>query len=162
MTAPRLVAMLCVLSLSLPVLGHAKSDPCRQFLMRHDDLRQLYARGDGMALRIPPVREPLQDITSARVHDVARRKLQAAGLYDPDAPQWLAISVRLDVVKYSFLMSLRRWADDLGYGLPGESTVWVLGGGERHQGSTGRVLTQVSRRLDEFIASYRRAQEACR
>ena len=61
----------------------------------------------------------------------------------------------------SILMSLRRWADDLGYGLPGESTVWGLGGGGRHEGSAGRVLTRVAQYMDDFIALYQRAQDAC-
>ena len=54
-TALRLVLLFCALSFLLPALAHAQSDACRQFLMRHDDLRQLYAWGDGMALRVPPV-----------------------------------------------------------------------------------------------------------
>ena len=41
-TALRLVAMLSVVSFLLPALAHAQSDACRQFLMRHDELRQLY------------------------------------------------------------------------------------------------------------------------
>ena len=52
-------------------------------------------------------------------------------------------------------------ADDLGYGLPGESTVWGLGGGGRHRGSAERVLAKVALHLDEFIMLYQRAQRAC-
>ena len=72
---PPLVLLLCVLSLFLAALAHAQSDACRQLLMRHGDLRQLYARGDGMALRVPSVPELFRDLTPARLHDVARRKL---------------------------------------------------------------------------------------
>ena len=49
---------------------------------------------------------------------------------------------------------LMRWADDLGYGLPEESTVWGLGG--------GRVLIRVAQHIDAFIALYQRPQAACR
>ena len=143
MTTLRLVAMLSVLSLLFSALAQAQSDGCRQFLMRHDELRQLYAWGDGMALRVPPVPNRFAGLTAVRVHEVARRKLRAHGLYDPDGPQWLEISVSLDGARFDILMSLGRWADDLVYGLPGESTVWGVGGGGRHEGSAGRVLTRV-------------------
>ena len=161
MTAPRLVVVLSVLSLLLPTLAHAQAEACRQFLMRHDNLRQLYAGGDGMALRVSPVSERVAGLSSSHVYEVARRKLQAYGLHDRDAPQWLSITVTFDDTQFAILMSLRRWTDDLGYGLPGESTVWGVGGGGFHQGSAGRVLTQVSQHMDGFIALYEDAQRAC-
>ena len=161
MTPLRLAALLCALSLLFPALALPLSDGCRQYLMLNDELRQLYARGDGMALRIAPVPELFRDLGSARVHDVAQRKLQASGLYDPDAPQWLEVNVYLDRDQFAIRMSLRRWAHDLGYGLPGESTVWGLGGDGRHGGSAGRVLTMVSQHMDEFIMLYVQAQRAC-
>ena len=162
MTSLRLIALLlCALSFLLPDVAPAQTDVCRRFLMQHDDLRQLYARGDGMALRVAPLAEPFPDLGAAQVHEVARRKLQASGLYDPDAAQWLDVNVHVDTEAFAFLMSLRRWTDDLGYGLPGESTVWALGGAGRHGGSAGRVLTVVSQQVDEFVGLYVRAQEAC-
>ena len=129
--------------------------------MRHDDLRQLYARGDGMALRVGPVSELIEGLASPQVYEVARRKLQAHGLHDPDSPQWLEINVSLDNTRFAILMSLRRWSDNLGYGLPEESTVWGVAGDGRHGGSAGRVLTQVAQHMDEFIALYGHAQRTC-
>ena len=129
--------------------------------MRHDELRQLYARGDGMALRVPPVPALFADLTAARIHEVARHKLQASGLYDPDAPQWLEIDVDLGSARVATLLSLRRWVDDIGYGLPGESTVWVLRDSGTHEGNVGRVLAVVSQDVDEFIRLYIDAQRSC-
>ena len=161
MTRPPLIAVLAVLSLLLPTLAPAQSDACREFLMRHDELRQLYARGDSMALRVPPVPALFPNLTAARVYEVARHKLQAGGLYDPDAPQWLEVSVNLDSTKFAIQLSLRRWVDDIGYGLPGESTVWGLGNGGTHDGNAGRVLAVVSQDVDEFIRLYIDAQRSC-
>ena len=129
--------------------------------MRYDDLLQLYARGDGMSVRIPPVPTLFSGLTAAHVHEVAARKLRSSGLYDPDADQWLEINVHVDTTQFAILMSLRRWTDDRGYGLPGESTVWGLGGGGQHGGSAGRVLTKVAQHMDEFVELYVGAQNAC-
>lgn len=153
--------LLCALWLALPAVAPAQTEACRQVLMRNDDLRQLYARGDGVGLRVSRVPDWFRNLTSAHVHEVARRKLQAAGLYDPDAPQWLEIAVNLGSQQFNILMTLRRLVDDLGYGLPGESTVWGMGGGGTHEGSPGLVLVRVSRHMDEFIRQYGRAQRAC-
>ena len=163
MTPLRLIAPLfCALSFLLPPLAvHSQTDACRQFLMQHDDLRQLYAKGDTMSVRVPPVPQLFRNLTAAHVHEVAARKLRSSGLYDPDAAQWLEVNVNLDTEQFAILMSFRRWTDDLGYGLPGESTVWGLGGGGQHRGSAGRVLTMVSRHLDEFIMLYEQAQRSC-
>ena len=162
MTIRRSALTAILFSLLLPVLtAHAQTDACRRFLMQRDNLRQLYARGDGMAVRIPPVLNRFPDLTAAHVHELAARKLRAAGLYDPDADQWLQISLNIGVVQFAMILSLRRWTFDLGYGLPGESTVWALGGGGLHRESAGRVLTRVSQRMDEFIELYVGAQNAC-
>ena len=162
MTPLRLIALLfCSLPFLLPAVAPAQTQACRQFLMQHDALRQLYARGDGMSVRVPPVPNRLSKLTAAHVHEVAARKLRSSGLYDADAPQWLEISVNVGPEQFAILMSLRRWADDLGYSLPGESTVWGLGGGGQHLKSPGRVLTRVSQHMDEFIELYERAQRAC-
>ena len=161
MIVPPLAVILSVLFLLLPTLAPAQSDACRQLLMRRNDLRQLYAKGDGMALRVSRMSEQIAGLASPQVYEVARRKLQAHGLHDPDAPQWLDINVNLDSAHFAILMSLRRWTDDLGYGVPGESTVWGLGGGGFHESSAARVLTQVAQHMDEFIALYERAQRAC-
>ena len=161
MTVLRLAVMLFVLSLLLPAVAPAQSDACRRYLMRHDHLRQLYARGDGVALRVSPVPELFRDLTSAKVYEVARRKLEAGGLHDPDAPQWLEVNVNLGTAQFAIMMSLRRWVDDLGYGLPGESTVWGVGGGGYHDGNAGRVFARVAQHVDEFITLYTDAQCAC-
>ena len=141
MIVPGLVAILSFLFLLLPTFGLAQSDACREYLMRHDDLRQFYVRGDGMALRVGSVSELIEGFASPKVYEVVRRKLQAHGLHDPDSPQWLEIN--------------------LGYGLPGESTVWGVVGDGHHGGSAGRVLTQVAQHMDEFIALYGHAQRTC-
>ena len=59
------------------------------------------------------------------------------------------------------MLSLRRWADDLGYGLLGESTVWGLGGGGTYEGAAGQVLARLAQHMDEFIRLYTHAQRAC-
>ena len=159
---PRLALIAAALALLLLVLpAPAQTDACRQLLMQRYDLRQLYARGNGMALRVSPVPEFFQDLTAGDVYEVARRQLQAQGLHDPDASQWLEINVNLDTVQFAILLSLRRWTDDLGYGLPGESTVWGLGGGGRHGGNAGRVLAKLVQHVDRFIELYVGAQQAC-
>ena len=115
---PRLSLIACILSLLLPALtAHAQTAACRQFLMQYDNLRQLYARGDAMAVRVPPL---FRSLTAADVHEVAARKLRSSGLYEADAAQWLDINVHVDGTQFAILMSLRRWTEDLGYGLPGE------------------------------------------
>ena len=161
MTLSRLTLIAAALALLLPAVANPQADACRQYLMLHDDLRQLYARGDGMAVRVPPVPNRFSRLTAASVNELAVRKLRASGVYDPDAAQWLEVNVNVGVEHFAILMSLRRWADDLGYGLPGESTVWGLGGGGRHLESPGRVLTMLSQHMDEFIGLYVGAQRAC-
>ena len=86
MTFPPHVVILSVLSLLLPAVAHAQSDACRELLMRHDDLRQLYARGDGGTLRVSPMSDRVAGLAPPLVYEMARRKLHAHGLHDPDAP----------------------------------------------------------------------------
>ena len=138
------------------------SDACRRHLMRADHLRQLYAAGAGMQLRVPPVPEVMEGLTAARVYEAAWRKLAAHGLHDTDTPQWLHLYLNVGARQFAIFLSLRRWTDDLGYGLPGEMTVWGLGGGGYHGGSTERVIAQVLRHMDDFIELYGQAQWACR
>lgn len=161
MTTRSATLLLCALCLTLPTLAPAQTDACRQLLNQQQDLRQLYARGDGMAVQVVLSPGEPQRRRVKRVYEVTRQRLEAHGLYDPDAPQWLEINVTGDAGQFAILMSLRRWTDDLGYGLPGESTVWVLGGGGRHGGRFGWVLAWVGNHVDEFIRLYRQAQRAC-
>ena len=114
-----------------------------------------------MRLRVPPVPEVMQGLTAARVYEAAWRKLAAHDLHDPDATQWLDVNVNVGQGQFAILMSLRRWTDDLGYGLPGEMTVWGLGGGGYHDGKGERVIAQVLRRMDDFIQLYGQAQWVC-
>ena len=74
-----------------------------------------------------------------QVEKVAVSKLKFAGLLDAEVNQWLDININLDRSQFAILLSLRRWVDDLGYGLAGEITVWGLGGraarGRRYRGA---------------------------
>ena len=155
MIAPRLLLIAFGL---LAALAHAQTDACRQILMASDELRQLYARGDGMGVTVPAVPQVLEGLTAARVHGVAVRKLEAHGLLDrATTAQWLDVNVNVGDTQFAMILSLRRWTNDLGYGLPGQITVWGLGGGY-HAGSAERVLARVAQHVDEFIALYARAQ----
>ena len=137
------------------------SDTCRRHLMRVDHLRQLYAGGAGMRLRVPAVAEVVEGLTAARIYEAAQRKLGANGLHDPDATQWLDVTLDVDGTQYSMILSLRRWTEDLGYGLPGEMTVWSLGGGDYHEDSANRVIAKVLQRMDDFTTLYVQAQWTC-
>ncbi len=136
-------------------------DACRQHLMRVDHLRQLYTGGAGMRLRVPAVAEVVEGLTAARIYEAAQRKLGANGLHDPDATQWLDVTLDVDGAQYTMILSLRRWTEDLGYGLPGEMTVWSLGGGDYHESSANRVIAKVLQRMDDFTALYVQAQWTC-
>ena len=137
------------------------SDACRRHLMNVDHLRQLYTGGAGMQLRVPPVSEVIDGLTAGRVYEAAWRKLNAHGLHDADATQWLDVNMQADSMQYTLILSLRRWADDLGYGLPGEMTVWVLGSGNYHDGNADRVIARVLQHMDSFIMLYAQAQSMC-
>ena len=158
---PALRLLLMASLLLLATLAHAQTDDCRQRLMANDDLRQLYAKGEGMRVRVPAVPQTIEGLTAARVFNVAVRKLEAHGLIDPDARQWLQINLNLTHAAFAMFVALRRWSDDLGYGLPGEITVWATGGGGLHRGSMERVLARVAQHVDEFITLYVKAQKAC-
>jgi len=97
-------------------------------------------------------------LTAARIYEAAQRKLGAKGLHDPDATQWLDVTLDVDGAQYTMILSLRRWTEDLGYGLLGEMTVWNLGGGDYHEGSANRVIAKVLQRMDDFTALYVQAQ----
>ena len=161
MTSLRPIPLLFALSLIVPTPALPLSDDCRQYLIHRDELRQLYAAGDGISVRVSPVLNRFSDLTAAHVHEIAARKLGASGLYEADAAQWLQISVNIGVEQFDVILSLRRWTDDLGYGLPGESTVWALGAAGLHRESAGRVLTRVAQHVDEFVELYERAQRSC-
>ena len=88
-------------------------------------------------------------------------KLAAHDLHDTNAPQWLDLNLNVGDRQFAVILSLRRWADDLGYGLPGEMTVWGLGGGGYHGGSAERVIAHVLRHMDDFIELYGEAQWGC-
>ena len=137
------------------------SDACRRHLMRVDHLRQLYAAGAGMQLRVPALAEVVEELTAARVYEAAWRKLSANDLHDADATQWLDVKVDVGSTHYNMILSLRRWTDNLGYGLPGEMTVWSLGGGSYHEGNANRVISRVLQRMDDFITLYVQAQWTC-
>ena len=137
------------------------SADCRRHLMQVDHLRQLYTGGAGMQLRVSPVPGGLDGLTTTRVYEAAWRKLAAHDLHDPDAAQWLGVTVNAGEGQFAILMSLRQWTDDLGYGLPGEMTVWGLGGGGYHDGKGERLIAQVLRHMDDFIDLYAQAQWVC-
>ena len=153
--------MLTVLSLLLPALAIPQTQACRQFLIRNPELGQLYARGDGMGVRINFEEKPHPRVRTYQVEKAVVNKLRFKGLLDTEAKQWLDININLDRSQFAVLLSLRRWSDDMGYGVPGEITVWGLGGGGDHHGSGWRVLQRLGQHVDEFIALYQRAQRAC-
>ena len=153
--------MLTVLSLLLPALAIPQTQSCRQFLMRNSELGQLYARGDGMGVRINFEEKTHPRVRAYQVEKVAVDKLKFKGLLDTAAKQWLDININLDRSQFAILLSLRRWSDDMGYGVPGEITVWGLGGGGDHHGSGWRVLQRLEQHVDEFIVLYWRAQRSC-
>ena len=161
MTAARLAAVLSVVFVLTLALSPAQTQACRRFLMRNPELGQLYARGDGMGVRINFEEKPHPRLRTYEVEKAAVDKLRFKGLLDTEANQWLDININLDRSQFAILLSLRHWSDDMGYGVPGEITVWGLGGGGRHYGSDWRVLQRLERHLDEFIRLYRRAQRAC-
>ena len=127
------------------------SDACRQRLMRAAHLQQLYAAGDDMDLRVHAVPQAIEELTVARAH----------GLHDANARQWLDINVNVGSSQFAIIVSLRRRVEDTGYGLPGEVTVWGLGGGGYHKGNVERVLARIAQHVDEFIALYTEAQREC-
>ncbi len=157
----RVALVAAALVLALPALPPAETSSCRQFLMRNPELAQLYARGDGMGVRINFEEKPHPFVRTYQVEKLAVDKLRFGGLFDTEANQWLDINLNLDRRQFAILLSLRRWTDDMGYGVPGEITVWGLGGGGQHHGSGWRVLERLGHHVDEFIALYRRAQRAC-
>ena len=171
MGTPRLAVIAAVLLLTA-LTAHAAqapgnnvqppSDTCRRYLMRADHLRQLYAGGARMRVRVPTVPELLKGLTTVRVYEAAWRKLSANGLHDADARQWLDINLSVGPRQYGVILSLRRWTADLGYGLPGEITVWGLGGGGTHEGSAERVIHRLLQHVDQFVALYVQAQTICR
>ena len=163
MTAPSRSLVTVATLLLATLLAHADgpSDACRQHLMRVDHLRQLYADGAGMRLRVPAIPEVVEGLTAARVYEAAWRKLSAGGVHDADATQWLDVRVDIDGPQYTLILSLRRWTENLGYGLPGEMTVWGLGGGDYHESSAQRVIARVLKHMDDFLALYVQAQWTC-
>ncbi len=157
----RLAAMFAALSLALPALVNTTTPSCRSLLMCNPELGQLYARGDGMGVRINFEEKPHPFVRAYQVEKLAVDKLTFGGLLDTEAKQWLDINLNLDRRQFAILLSLRRWSDDMGYGVPGEITVWGMGGGGQHYGSDWRVLERLGHHVDDFIALYRRAQRAC-
>ena len=156
-----LVTAVVLLLTTLAAQAAGPSDACRRHLMNVDHLRQLYTGGAGMQVRVPPVSEAIEGLTAGRVYEAAWRKLSAHGLHEADATQWLDVEMQVDSAQYTMILSLRRWADDLGYGLPGEITVWVLGSGNYHDGNADRVISRVLQHMDSFIMLYAQAQSMC-
>ena len=165
MTLPRvfpiILALLLTALTTYPANHRPPDTPCWNHVRQTDELRQLYTGGDGMALRVSAVPPVLEGVTRAAVRETVVGRLRARGLYDAEAGQWLDLSLNVGSRQFAMILSLRRWTDDLGYGLAGEITVWGLGGGGQHEGDGIRVLRQIGRHLDEFIALYVRAQRAC-
>ena len=117
-------------------------DTCHRHLMKVHQLQLLYASGDPMQLRLPALPDLLEWFTLGWGCEAVWRKLSACGFHDSDAMQWLNMRQTARATQLTIVHSLRRWANDLGYGLPGEITVWSLGGGD----ITGAVRTKSSRR----------------
>lgn len=160
--SPRPLVIAAALLLAAPIAQAAEpSDPCLRHLMRVDHLRQLYAGGAGMRLRVPAIPEIVEGLTAARVYEAAWRKLSASGVHDADTAQWLDVKLDVDGAQYALSLSLKRWTDDLGYGLPGEMTVWSLGGVGYHENSAKRVIARVLQHTDSFLALYVQAQWTC-
>lgn len=156
-----LVTMATLLLATLLTHADEPSDACRQHLMRVDHLRQLYAAGAGMRVRVPAIPEVVEGLTAADVYEAAWRKLSASGVHDADATQWLDVRVDIDGPQYTLILSLKRWTENLGYGLPGEMTVWGLGSGDYHESSAHRVIARVLKHMDDFLALYVQAQWTC-
>ena len=165
MALPRAFAILLALLLTAlttyPANHRPPDTPCWNHVRQTDELRQLYTGGDGMALRVSSVPPVLEGVTRASVHKTVAGRLRAHELYDADAGQWLDLSLNVDGRQFAMILSLRRWVDDLGYGLAGEITVWGLGGGGQHEGDGIGVLRQIGRHVGEFIKLYEQAQRVC-
>ena len=160
--SPTLVIVATVLLTAVAVhTDTSLTGPCWDHVMRTDELRQLYTGGNPVALRVAPVPAALEGLTTTIVHRVVEVKLRSYGLYHPEARQWIDINLNVGGGQFAMILSLRRWIDNLGYGLPGEITVWGVGGGGQHRGSAGWVLAKVAQHLDDFVALYQRAQRAC-
>ena len=92
MSAICFVLVLCFL-FPAALTAHTQTEACRQFLMRHDGLHQIYAKGEGMRVRVPAVPVGVEGLSAAW------HKLQAHALHDPEAMQRLDINVAVNVAQ---------------------------------------------------------------
>ena len=103
-------------------------------------------------------------LTDQAIENVVESRLRAARLFAPsekqDRKQYLHINVTIVGRAFNINVELRRFLDDLGYGVGGVVEVWNAGGTGTHGGNGQYILGIVSRYLDEFIASYLRVNEA--
>ena len=88
MTPFRLMLLVCALLLLRPDGSPVHSDTCHRHLMRHADLRQFYARGDGMGLRIAFEPKRFSGLRPFQVKRVAVGKLRESRLYEPDVERY--------------------------------------------------------------------------
>ena len=102
-------------------------------------------------------------LTTKAIENAAESRLRAARLFVPLEKQiddqFLYIRVSIVGSAFSIKVELGRYLDNLGHGIGGIAKVWDASSTGTHGGNGQYILGSVSQHLDEFIASYLRANE---
>ena len=102
-------------------------------------------------------------LTEKSIENAVESRLRAARLFAPrekqNRLQYLYIHLNIIGFAFGIEVELRRYLDNLGYGIPGFAAVWWAGTVGQHGNDGQYILGLVSMHLDKFIASYLRVNE---
>ena len=104
-------------------------------------------------------------LTKQAIINAAASRLRGARLFASFEEQTLSLQylhlvVAMHDSAYVANLYLKRYLDDLGFGMPGIATGWSTGNVGLHGGNAQYLLGIVSEFFDNFLASYLRVNEA--
>ncbi len=95
-------------------------------------------------------------LTEKAIATAVRRRLGAAGIYDPDGLAYL--DVRVSVVGPAFHVGIeyRKWLKDPASGEEGSAATWISGSTGTHGGSPEYIMDSIAEHLGGFVEQYLR------
>ena len=126
--------------------------------------RNLFALCAPMGLVVEPMPvDPSRSLglTAAAIEDEIEPRLRDAHLFGVDSSQYLSVQVNLSATEdfFSLALHLKRYVDDMGYGIGGFVTMWSTDKLGVHGGDRRVVLKTIAMLAEEFLGYYLQVNE---
>lgn len=126
--------------------------------------RNLFALCAPMNLVVEPMpADPSRSLglTAAAIEHEIEPRLRDARLFEAGSSQYLSVHVNLSTTGdfFSLALHLKRYVDDMGYGIGGFVTMWSTDNVGVHKGDRRVILKTVAMLAEEFLNYYLQVNE---